>query len=150
MWRSPRRTLLALTLILMTILGYGIYTWHLLYCENNRWRVQWDHGIHLPASAQQITCQGHTALLYFFGNHSSVTFDMRVSDFEEFASQLKRGVVRQRPDGNFTVDEELLLQPLPLDGEVGGRSPKKNIDYYGMRWKTIDNYVHIDFWTDWN
>jgi hypothetical protein len=105
--------------------------------------------VRLPASAREIRCEGHTALCYFLGNHSSATFQIDRDDFDFFMMQFKQGVTQKLAEGGFTVVEVPIPRPLPPNGEAGGPSPT-GTDYYGIKWETFGGVVDVNLWTDWN
>ena len=123
--------------------------WYVLYIGSNRWRVRWDQGVRLPASAREIRCEGHTAVCYFLGNHSSTTFQIDRDDLDFFMTQFKQGVTQKLAEGGFTVVGVPIHRPLPPNGEAGGPSPT-GVDYYGIKWETFGRAVDINLWTDWN
>lgn len=144
--RRLRVRLLARTGWIFLLLG--IPTFWTLYVGDNRWRVQFHHGVDLPPSARAFQCSGHTAIFDILGGQSSARFTIDAADLRQFLSQFRLGLPMPQPSGGYPTFAAP-SQPIPAKGHIGGPSPTGR-DHYGLRWETSSDGVLIELHTGWN
>src|SRR5207302_3919072 len=117
---------------------------------DNRWRVWYHHGVHVPASARSFRCRGSTAYpLDVLGSRSRATFVIDRGDLPQFLSQLRRCVPAVPPSGGIVVTSKPWSGPITPEGQLACDSPTGR-DHLIVAWHSTPGGVVVDLDTEWN
>src|SRR4051794_37695711 len=146
--RRRRRRWVMLAKILLTLSFSFVGLLYVTYVGNTRWRVWWQQGVVLPASAKHLKCSGWIDPLVRLDGDATAEFVISPADLPAFLMQFQQAVTNGTSAG-YSIARKPQSPPSAPNGETWGPSPTGR-DYYGLEWKTTGEGVVIKLYTDWN
>jgi hypothetical protein len=122
---------------------------YVFYVGDNRWRVQYHHGVQVPSSATDFKCSGATAITCWLGDHSHAEFTIVPTALPGFLSQFQEAVKVPAGGTGFRIVGKAWSQAATPSGEAWGPSPT-GTDLYVLKWRTTQIRVRIELDTSWN
>ncbi len=149
---------LLLFCVVISVLIFSVWVYFILFSQS-AWRVQWEHGVRLPASASRIECRGDAWRL-FLDRSALSRFEIDSDEKDAFVQQLlsRRQIDREGYSANgllvpgndgIQYHYRRWVEPSPLLQRGMCESDTGDWLYWEVR-LGLSKKIVIILYTDWN